>query len=403
MHVAWRPVALPRVFAHDARDAWPFAVALAHAASIAAVAIIQPAGAFALAAIAAVAFATVYVSNTVAHIHLHTPLFASRAASQAFSLLLTVSLGLPQTAWKQRHMWHHAGEPRRSSWIFTRRLCLELGIVVAEVGALAMFRPRALAVLGPGVVLGLGLAWVQGRLEHAGDDDIARSGVSHYGALYNWLWFNDGHHAEHHRAPSRHWTTLPAIRCAPRRTSTWAPILRWCEGISVAALLCALERVALASPVIQRWLVRRHAAALGALLGTNVPARVLVVGGGLFPRTALVVDALLPDASITIVDACAENLAVAKTFLAEAAHNPRRGNTALAVDALHATYDPNLHRGFDLVVFPLAFVGDRALVHAAREANGLVVAHDWIFGRRVPGARSSRVVSWFLLKRLVMA
>src|SRR5688572_3077931 len=74
-----------------------------------------------------VAFATVYVSNTVAHCHLHIPLFASRPLSRALSLFLSVSLFVPQTAWKQRHLWHHAGEPRGRRVLFvTRTLVVEV-------------------------------------------------------------------------------------------------------------------------------------------------------------------------------------------------------------------------------------------------------------------------------------
>ena len=35
--------------------------------------------------------------------------------------------------------------------------------------------------------------------------------MSHYGAMYNFLSFNDGFHQEHHLRPSAHWTTLPEV------------------------------------------------------------------------------------------------------------------------------------------------------------------------------------------------
>jgi len=31
-------------------------------------------------------------------------------------------------------------------------------------------------------------------------------GVSSYNQFYNWLWFGNGYHAEHHYRPRLHWT-----------------------------------------------------------------------------------------------------------------------------------------------------------------------------------------------------
>ena len=36
-------------------------------------------------------------------------------------------------------------------------------------------------------------------------------GVSSYHKLYNWLWFNNGYHAEHHYRPRVHWTRMEAL------------------------------------------------------------------------------------------------------------------------------------------------------------------------------------------------
>jgi len=37
-------------------------------------------------------------------------------------------------------------------------------------------------------------------------------GVSSYHKLYNWLWFNNGYHAEHHFRPRVHWTQMKELR-----------------------------------------------------------------------------------------------------------------------------------------------------------------------------------------------
>ena len=36
-------------------------------------------------------------------------------------------------------------------------------------------------------------------------------GVSWYHRLYNWLWFNNGYHAEHHYRPRVHWTRMKQL------------------------------------------------------------------------------------------------------------------------------------------------------------------------------------------------
>ena len=36
--------------------------------------------------------------------------------------------------------------------------------------------------------------------------------VSSYNWLYNFLWFNNGYHQEHHWDPKAHWTQMPAVR-----------------------------------------------------------------------------------------------------------------------------------------------------------------------------------------------
>lgn len=33
--------------------------------------------------------------------------------------------------------------------------------------------------------------------------------MSSYHKVYNWLWFNNGYHAEHHFRPKMHWSEMP--------------------------------------------------------------------------------------------------------------------------------------------------------------------------------------------------
>jgi hypothetical protein len=111
--------------------------------------------------------------------------------------------------------------------------------------------------------------------------------------------------------------------------------------------------------------------------------RIAIVGGGLFPRTLLVLRRLLPAAMFVVIDRSAANLAIARPWVSE------------GVRFENACYEPGLVKGFDIVVFPLAFIGDRAEIYRSPPAP-VVFVHDWIWCRR--GA--SALVSWVLLKRL---
>ncbi|HEV3344495.1 MAG TPA: hypothetical protein VG125_29230, partial [Pirellulales bacterium] len=107
------------------------------------------------------------------------------------------------------------------------------------------------------------------------------------------------------------------------------------------------------------------------------------VGGGLFPRTALVVRRVLPEAELTVIDASAANLSAGQRLLND------------SVRWINAWYDPERHGGFDVVVIPLAYVGDREALYARPPARAVLI-HDWIWRRR----GRSVVVSFWLLKRL---
>ena len=154
--------------------------------------------------------------------------------------------------------------------------------------------------------MGLGLCSLQGHFEHA------RGTTSHYGWLYNWCFFNDGYHAEHHRRPGDHWTRLPSQPRAEARSSRWPPVLRWLDAFSLGSL----ERAVLRSAWLQRFVLAAHERAFKTLLPRLPPVhRVTIVGGGLFPRSALILRRLLPDATLTIVDAEPEHLEIAARFL----------------------------------------------------------------------------------------
>jgi fatty acid desaturase len=201
--------------------------------------------------------------NGVSHNFLHTPYFRWRPLNYAFSLLESVAIGFSQTFYTWVHMRHHQGNSDRPGadgttldWLSIYRHgqdgCpenvwgyvfkgffrdggasiykalkarrpfeaswgrFELLVLVLFIIALAVLDWRAVLFLVPFYYLGDCLSHLNGYYEHlhGNPDDPLAWGVSTYAPLYNLLWFNNGHHAEHHYRPSCHWTRLPALHRA---------------------------------------------------------------------------------------------------------------------------------------------------------------------------------------------
>ena len=322
-----------------------------------------------------VAIALWWNANTIAHNFIHRPFFRSRRMNRAYSAWLSLVLGIPQQLWKSRHLSHHAGVRHRLR--LTPALLTEFGLVIGLWITLASVVPRVfLTVYLPGWAIGLALCQIHGFYEHA------HGTRSYYGRLYNALFFNDGFHVEHHREPGRHWTRYGEADRADGQPSRWPPVLRWLE--QGRAILTGLERIVLRSPRLQRFVVDTHERAFRRLL-PRIPCarRVTIVGGGLFPRTALVLRRALPQAALTIVDAQSAHLAAARPFVESWARLE------------HAAFDPTGTCDADLLIVPLAFDGDRRLVYDRPPARAVFV-HDWLWS---PHGRSV-VISWLLLKRL---
>ena len=397
--IAWR------VFRASERDAFVAGAAAAHAALVLVVlgfAVTAAPGPVARASLALLlAVAMNWSANTVSHIHLHGPLFRGERANRAFSLFLSVLLAVPQSWWTLRHLEHHgllAGRDRALGPVLRARGAVELGAWLACLVPFAAAAPIALVtVYLPGIALGLLLCANQGRQEHR----AGAAGVDVRAPLYNRLWFNDGFHAAHHRAPQAHWTTLPSQAGPEDVVSPLPPILRWLEELrllanqAAAATIDALERATLWVAPVRRYLLATHARAWSQLLSpADIAAirEVTIIGGGLYPRTALVLARLLPRARLTLVDAVPAHLDCARAFLAPLTHAvPARVQFLVRVfDAVAPIRDT------DLLVIPLAFRGKRARLYSTPPAAWVAV-HDWIW--RARGDRGVRV-SFPLLKRL---
>jgi len=312
-------------------------------------------------------------ANTIAHNFIHRPFFHTRALNRAYSLLLSLLLGIPQSVWRQRHLLHHAGLAHRLR--LTPDVAIESGLVLALWTTMAAGAPRFfLTVYLPGWAIGLALCQLHGHYEHA------RGTTSHYGRIYNLLFFNDGFHVEHHQRPTAHWTELDARAAEQPRASRWPAVLRWLDAFGLEGL----ERLVLRSARLQAFVLRTHERAIRRVLtGAGSIGHITVVGGGLFPRTALVLRRVAPAAEVTVVDADATHLAIAQSFL----------GTGIRVE--HRTFRAGTTEPADLLVIPLSFRGDRRAVYARPPARAVIV-HDWIWRRTAHTA----VVSWWLLKRV---
>jgi hypothetical protein len=312
-------------------------------------------------------------SNTISHNFIHKPFFRSRSLNLLFSVYLSVLLSIPQAIWRDRHVAHHAGV----TWTLriTGQITVQVMLILGLHGLLLALCPTFwLMTYMPGYLLGLGLCYVHGYYEHA------QGTTSHYGKLYNLLCFNDGYHNEHHADPGVHWTRLPDRVEPGAHVNRWSPLLRWLDALTLESM----ERWVLHSKCLRTFVLKRHEKAFHALL-PHLPTvyRVGIVGGGLFPRTALILQRLMPEAQLVIIDAKRQNLQTVKAFV------------GAEVQLIHDWYDPERHHGFDLVVIPLAFIGDRAAMYRCAAAPALLV-HDWLWCKR----GLSAVVSVLLLKRL---
>ncbi|MDA1015389.1 MAG: fatty acid desaturase [Planctomycetota bacterium] len=318
-------------------------------------------------------------SNTVSHGFIHNPFFRVRMLNRMFAAYLTVLLGFPHALWRSRHLAHHAESHTQSHarWHWSAELVTQTGLVILLWGVLLWFAPMfCLTVYAPGFALGMALCALHGHYEHAVGT------ISYHGRLYNLVFFHDGFHVEHHAQPSRHWSRLDSA-AGQTQTSRWPPVLRWLDVFSLESL----ERFAMRSARLRWFLLRSHKRAFEQLLRDEVlqsnSIRVGIVGGGVFPRTAIVLRDLLPAAQITVIDLNHGNLETAAPLM------------PADVDVVHAAFDPRKHADFDVLVFPLTLRGDRGVLYQNPSAP-LVLIHDWIWRRR----GTSRVVSWWLLKRL---
>ena len=181
-----------------------------------------------------------------------------------------------------------------------------------------------------------------------------------------------------------HWRVLPRHVKHGAKASRWPPLLRWLDALN----LDNLERVVLRSTALQNFVLHCHRRVFRRLIPHLSGAqRISIVGGGLFPRTALILRDLLPDAEITIIDASSQNLERARSILQAHGHEAR-------LNYVNEWFEAGQTLDCDLLVVPLALKGNRTALY--RQPPSPLLIHDWIWRPR----GISAVVSPLLLKRI---
>lgn len=225
---------------------------------------LHPAVVTLLAAILGVAILFLYLTNyqCVSHYHIHRPYFRAKVLNDLFSIFNSLALGVPQSLYHVHHIYHHKGNNDRrdpvtgttvdfaSSYRHSKDPNVEEGFIsfslkgpiraeivplvregirqgrtlqiVLEFLAMGLFW-LALALLSwknfalfylPLWFFGQVLNYAENWLEHFGASHLSPldNSASCYNAFYNWIWFNNGYHQEHHYRPGVHWSELPSVR-----------------------------------------------------------------------------------------------------------------------------------------------------------------------------------------------
>ena len=208
--------------------------------------------------------------NGVSHNFIHNPFFRSHLLNRLYSIIESIACCFSQTYYDVVHMQHHKGNADRpdehgqtvdwisiykhghageaeSAWTYTfmsflrddmdairRELRkrgkreviwgnIELACVGLTLFTMAIIVPtnpihfinwKFMLYFLPFFYLGHCFSYLNGYYRHYGanpDKPIAW-GVSSYGKIYNWLFFYNGFHAEHHFRPKVHWTKMEEFR-----------------------------------------------------------------------------------------------------------------------------------------------------------------------------------------------
>ena len=258
-----RPETNSKVFAHTRWDALPALAGLFHLAYFFAMFWLFPRTPLWIMLVIGFVYSLMINANIngVGHNFIHNRFFRSQLLNRLFSISQSIACCFSQTYYNAVHTQHHKGNSDRPdetgetidwisiykhghhgeaenpwSYVFlsffrddigvirrelkkrsdydARWGNIELGAFVVTLGIMGILNWRYLIFFLPFYYLGHCFSYLNGYFRHYGanpDKPIAW-GVSSYGKLYNWIFFYNGYHAEHHFRPKVHWTRMEAFQ-----------------------------------------------------------------------------------------------------------------------------------------------------------------------------------------------
>lgn len=195
----------------------------------------------------------------VAHNFMHNPFFRWKPLNKIFSIINSIAMGMPQSIYKSEHIYHHmytndrwegdkppsdntstfyyGKDNQEEGWfsyaflaysrisIKSQTKCayrysgnlvyFEILIMAVFFGWLLFYNPIAfITFVVPLHYLGTCFAALENYVEHylCDPENEKANSVSVYNGLYNFIWFNNGYHQEHHCEPKVHWAKIPERR-----------------------------------------------------------------------------------------------------------------------------------------------------------------------------------------------
>jgi len=280
-----RPTTNSKLFSHTRWDAVPAGAGLFHLAYLFGLYFLFPYALLWVMLILGFIYSLMVNANIngVGHNFIHNPFFRSKLLNRLFGVTQSIANCFSQTMYDGVHMQHHKGNSDRQDekgdtidWLSIYRhghdgepesawSYVFLGFFRDDVGAirkelrkrgnndvfwgnleLAAFAITLLTMFVfnwryvifyflPFWYLGHCFSYLNGYYRHYGanpDKPIAW-GVSSYGKIYNWLFFYNGYHAEHHFRPKVHWTQMIALRDKIRedQIAKGVHVMPFCHGL----------------------------------------------------------------------------------------------------------------------------------------------------------------------------
>ena len=216
--------------------------------------------------------------NGISHNFIHNPYFKSNTLNLLFSLVESLTMVFSQTFYDTVHKRHHVGNSDRQDssgktvdwlsiyrygtdgkpenvWAYTFKsyfrddpaeiyqAIYKRNPFLARFGVFEIICAVLMVVIGfvlnwkfmlfmvPFYYLGHCLSSLNGYYEHwnSNPDLPIAWGVSCYNKLYNWTWFNNGYHAEHHYRPKHHWTKMRELhlQIANQQKAAGVHVIDW--------------------------------------------------------------------------------------------------------------------------------------------------------------------------------